>query len=276
MEKNSRFKKPSGIVEAEIELGTDPLELASAATPKELKSVEYFKKGTVPTTVSNRFDTLKDPSNLKFTNNNGVVTLTWNAAAIPDAINETYLREYFTNSMAYKVWAEKYLQERITYNNNTFGSFGYQVYMVANGVTTDLGFTTNTTFTTNINTSSKVSFIVKSSYQKFKNNQSTGLTINVTEGTSTNSLVIEYKGSTCSTLDSFNSLGASPKDKVKVTENDTDVTENSTISYVCKKEDGSEIDCSTLTNGVNYSITFTAKYNGLQKTKTIELKSTCN
>lgn len=276
MKKNSRFNRPNGIVEAEIELGTDPLKLASPATPKELRSVEYFKKGTVPTTVSNRFDTLSDPSNLKFTNNNGVVTLTWNAATTPNAINETYLREYFTNSTAYKVWAEKYLQQRIAYNNNTFGSFGYQVYMVANGITTDLGFTTNTTFTTNINTSSKVSFIVKSSYQKFKNNQSTGLTINVTEGASSNGLNIEYKGSSCSTLENFNSLGANPKNKVKVTENETDVTDNSTISYVCKKEDGAEIDCSTLASGVNYSIIFTAKYNGLQKTKTINLKNTCN
>ena len=231
---------------------------------------------TVPTTVSSRFDTLSDPSNLKFTNNNGVVTLTWNAATTPNAINETYLREYFTTSTAYKNWAEKYLQQRIAYNNNTFGSFGYQVYMVANGITTDLGFTTNTTFTTNINTSSKVSFIVKSSYQKFKNNQSIGLTINVTEGESSNGLNIEYKGSSCSTLENFNSLGANPKNKVKVTENGTDVTDNSTISYVCKKEDGTEIDCSTLASGVNYSIIFTAKYNGLQKTKTINLKNTCN
>ena len=276
MKKNSRFERPSGIVEAEIELGTDPLELASDATPKELRSVELFKKGTVPTTVSNRFDKLSDPSNLKFTNNNGVVTLTWNAASTPDAINETYLREYFTKSSAYKNWAEKYLQERINYNNNTFGSFGYEVYMVANGVTTDLGFTTNTTFSTNINTNSKVSFIVKSSYQKFKNNQSTGLTVNVTEGTSANNLVVEYKGNSCSTLEDFNSLGSSPKNKVKVTENGTDITENATISYTCKREDGTEIDCSSLTNGEKYSITFLAKYNGLQKTKTIELKTSCN
>lgn len=276
MKKNSRFNRPSGIVEAEIELGTDPIELASSSTPNELRSTEYFKKGTVPTTVSNRFDTLSDPNNLKFTNNNGVVTLTWNAAPTPDAINETYLRDYFTNSSVYKNWAEKYLAERINYNNNTFGSFGYQIYMIANGVTTDLGFTTNTTFTTNINTSSKISFVVKSSYQKFKSNQSNGLTINVSEGASTNNLNIEYKGSSCSTLENFNSLGTTPKSKIKVTENGVDVTENSTVSYTCKTSEGNEIDCSTLTSGVNYSITFTIKYNNLQKTKTIELKSSCN
>lgn len=276
MKKNSRFEKPNSVVEAEIELGTDPLQLASADTPSELRSTEYFKKGTAPTTVSNRFDKLTNPTNLKFTNNNGVVTLTWNAAAIPDAINETYLREYFTNSAAYKNWAEKYLQERINYNNNTFGSFGYHVYMVANGVTTDLGFTTATTYSTNINQNSKVSFIVKSSYQKFTNNQSSGVEITVNEGINENNLVIEYKGNSCSTLEEFNTLGTLPKNKVKVTNNNIDVTENSTISYTCKKEDNTDIDCSTLVNNTNYSITFNVKYNGITKTKTINIKNTCN
>lgn len=276
MKKNSRFEKPSGVVEAEIELGTDPLELASEYTPSELRSTEYFKKGTVPTTVSNRFDKLSNPSNLKYTNNSGVVTLTWDQANTPDAINESYLREYFTNSTAYKNWAEKYLQERITYNNNTFGSFGYHVYMVSNGVTTDLGFTTSTTYSTNINTSSKVSFIVKSSYQKFTSNQSSGIEVTVNEGISENNLSITYNGSECSTLTEFNSLGNSPKNKVKVLSNSTDITNDATISYVCKREDGTEIDCSSLENNTNYSITFTAKYNGLTKNKTINIKSVCN
>lgn len=276
MKKNSRFNRPNGIVEAEIELGTDPIELASEDTPSELRSVELFKKGFVPTTTSVRFAKLSNPSNLKFTNNNGVVTLTWDSAPVPDAINENYLREYFNNSSVYKTWADKYLQERINYNNNTFGSFGYHVYMVVNGVTTDLGFTTSNTFSTNINANANVSFVVKSSYQKFTNNQSSGVTINVASAATTNPLNITYKGSSCTTIQEFNSLGTSPKNKIKVLNNNEDVTEKSVISYTCKNETGTDVDCSSLTNGVNYSITFKAKYNGLEGSKTISIKSTCN
>lgn len=275
MKKNSRFSKPSGIVEAEIELGTDPLELASEDTPANLRSTELFKKGTVPTTTSNRFAKLSNPTNLKFTNNNGVVTLTWNNAPTPDAINETYIRDYFTKSTAYKNWAEKYIQDRINYNNNTFGSFGYHVYMVSNGNTVDLGFTTSNTYTTNINTNSKVSFIVKTSYQKFTNNQSSGVQVDVTESVIENNLSIEYLGASCSTLSNFTSLGNTPKSKIKVLNNGTNVTENSVITYTCKQENGTDINCSDLVDNTNYSITFTAKYNGLEKTKTINIKASC-
>ena len=148
--------------------------------------------------------------------------------------------------------------------------------MVANGITTDLGFTTSNTFSTNINANANVSFVVKSSYQKFTNNQSSGVTINVASAATTNPLNITYKGSSCTTIQEFNSLGTSPKNKIKVLNNNEDVTEKSVISYTCKNETGTDVDCSSLTNGVNYSITFKAKYNGLEGSKTISIKSTCN
>ena len=44
METNSRFKQPSSVVTATIELETNPLQLASEYTPSKLRSVEYFKR----------------------------------------------------------------------------------------------------------------------------------------------------------------------------------------------------------------------------------------
>ncbi len=44
MKKNSRFNRPNGIVEAEIELELTHLSLQALLLQKELRSVEYFKK----------------------------------------------------------------------------------------------------------------------------------------------------------------------------------------------------------------------------------------
>ncbi|MFJ8067182.1 PBP1A family penicillin-binding protein [Psychrobacillus sp. NPDC096426] len=61
-----RFSKPNSVVEATIERGTNPLQLASEYTPDELKRTELFVKGTEPTTVSEKFEQLElnAPTNL--------------------------------------------------------------------------------------------------------------------------------------------------------------------------------------------------------------------
>ncbi|GLC86997.1 transglycosylase domain-containing protein [Lysinibacillus piscis] len=50
-----RFKKPSTVVEATIEIGSKPLKLASDFTPAELRQTELFVRGTEPTEVSETF-----------------------------------------------------------------------------------------------------------------------------------------------------------------------------------------------------------------------------
>ena len=47
MKKNSTFRHPSGVVQVDIELETDPVQLASEYTPSNLRSKEYFKKTTI-------------------------------------------------------------------------------------------------------------------------------------------------------------------------------------------------------------------------------------
>lgn len=51
----SRFTRPSSVVEATIELGTNPVQLASAGTPPEKRRTELFVSGTAPTQVSNNY-----------------------------------------------------------------------------------------------------------------------------------------------------------------------------------------------------------------------------
>lgn len=76
-----RFKKPSSVVEATIEVGSDPLQLASDYTPDNLKSTELFVKGTEPTTVSEEYEQLElnAPSNLAvdYDEITSTATLSW-------------------------------------------------------------------------------------------------------------------------------------------------------------------------------------------------------
>ena len=50
------FKKPSTVVEATIEVGSNPLRLASNYTPSELRQTELFVRGTEPTEVSSVYE----------------------------------------------------------------------------------------------------------------------------------------------------------------------------------------------------------------------------
>ena len=172
---NAKFNKPASVKTATVELGTSPLQLASDYTPDNLKEQAYFKEGTVPTETSTRFSKLGDINNLRATSTATSVTLSWDAAPLPDQKNDQYLRDYFNNDKsAYKPWAEKYYQERVNYNNSVFGDFGYRVYMVTSAGAQEIGFTTNTTFTTNVQFSTPTRFIVKASYRNFIANMSNG------------------------------------------------------------------------------------------------------
>ena len=176
----SRFKQPSGVVSATIELGTYPLQLASEHTPSNLRSTELFKAGYEPTEVSSRFDTLANPTNGKSTYDGSTIRISWDAIGTPDAINPDYLEEYFNGTFSnyYSNYAEKYYQARIEYNNANIGTIGYQVYLQdTSGNLISLGYTTNNYFTYTATPGTDYTFVVKSAYSIFKNNMSTGLTI---------------------------------------------------------------------------------------------------
>ncbi|MDE6292097.1 MAG: hypothetical protein K2L98_00285, partial [Bacilli bacterium] len=271
MKKNSKFKRPRGVTTVEIELETDPVQLASEYTPSDLRSSETYIKGQAPSEVSTRFSKLDNPSNLSYQSTSNSITLSWTPAATPNAVNTEYLTEYFNKSAVYKTWAEKYLQRRLEYNNANIGSFGYQVYLKNQTGTYDLGFTTNTTFTTNVQFDASTTFIVKSSYQKFKANQSNGISVVVapnstvnnipqnqttTSTTEASKLSITYLGPSCSTVDDFKALGSNTKDKILVKENGVDVTNNATVSMDCYLASDPDTggQCNNLISGKEYIV----------------------
>lgn len=182
---DQKFSVPSGIVSVEVEKETFPTQLASEYTPSDLRSVELFKEGTEPTEVSNRFAKLDAPTNGSYTFNGTILTLKWNGIKTPEAIDSSYLQNYFNTY--YDNHASKYYERRLSYNNSYVGSLGYNIYKKeANGTLTYVGRTdgTSTSFTTT--DTGTVTYVIKSAYSLFTSNMSDGLEIKVNLGMDSN------------------------------------------------------------------------------------------
>ena len=273
------WKKPSSVVTATIELETIPLSLASDYTPTNLKSVEYFKSGTVPDEVSSRFSELSNPTNLKANYNINSVDLSWTPIKTPDAININYLTDYYKEG--YKTFADKYLQNRLKYNEENIGNIGYEIYISnSSGGYTSLGFTTNSNFTYNGSLSEQRTFMVKSSYSKFKDNMSSGITVSVAPTgditpTATNNWRIELNGGTMTVQEYYDFInqGNSP---IKVIDSGYDVTKQATINTTCTDSEDKPIsNCDTLNCNNGYIVQHSATYNGKTRIVTRTLTEGC-
>ena len=266
---NSRFKQPSTVTTATVELETNPIQLASEYTPSNLKRVEYFKVKTVPEDVSSRFSQLSNPTNLKVSVTPIVnhAELTWTAIPTPDAISESYLKEYFNNG--YSVWADKYYQKRLTYNKSNIGSIGYHVYVDNGNGYTDLGFTTKTSYTYTGTVNSNTKFMVKSSYSIFKANKSSGVEVSVNSSSNEPSnpstdWTASLNGAAKITVAAFYKL-FNNNNLVKVISGGKVV--NAKVTTTCFDSDGDEVNCKTLDCKQSYDVQHTISYNN--KTKTI-------
>lgn len=185
--KNSKFTKPDTVISSKYEKETIPTELPSEYTPANLIGTDVFKKGTEPSKVSTRFAQLNNPTNGRGSESNGLITLSWSAIQTPNAINQSYLQNYFKEN--YGNQAESYLSRRIEYNNSNIGNIGYQVYLKTDTGEQSLGYTTETEYRYQAPSSGNYTFIVRSAYSIFKSNMSSGLIINVKSssgGSSTN------------------------------------------------------------------------------------------
>jgi len=284
------WKKPNSVVTATVELETIPLQLASEYTPDKLKSTEYFKAGTLPD-ESTRFSRLENPTNLKANYTIGSVNLTWTGIKKPDAIDEAYLTEYFKNG--YKTFADKYLEKRLNYNEQNIGTNGYHVYISnSSGAYTDLGFTTNTTFTYTGTLTQTTTFMVKSSYSKFKDNMSSGVTISVsptgdvsnnnqnnnssTTISPTNNWRIELNGDSNLTVQGYYDFINSGESPIKVIDSGTDVTNNAKITTTCWDSNNEPLtSCATMDCNNSYYVQHTATYNNKSKSVSRNLSAGC-
>jgi penicillin-binding protein 1A len=174
--KGQHFTKPSGIVTSAIEKETIPLQLPSEYTPEAMRSSDIFKEGNEPTDVSTRYAKLDNPTNGTSYFDGISLKLTWNAISTPEAINTTYLQEYYNKY--FDTSASSYYEKRIATNTSEFGTLGYNIYLEnSDGTLSYVGRTESNSYTITSPPSGNVTYIVKASYSKFTSNASDGLSI---------------------------------------------------------------------------------------------------
>ena len=273
---NKKFKNPGGIVSAEVEFETIPAQKPSQYTPSNLKKSYLFISGTEPSEVSSRFSKLSDPTNYTYSLNGRTLDVSWTSPGTPDAVDETYLTNYFNTG--YTIWAQKYLDKRKSYNNSNIGNFGFAVYLTSGSSSTYVTWTQDTSVSIDLNKYSGYfdGVIIKSMYSKFKSNASDGIKILFDSDTpiGTNyevsmlGLTYSYKVG-----ESYKELGNSYVDGITLNGTSilSDVTNLKVAATSVTNSDGKSISLSEITNEtgtykVTYTITFT--YNGVNTTKT--------
>ena len=277
--KNVKFKNPGGISSVEVELETIPAQKPSAYTPKDLRKSYLFINGTEPSEASTRFSKLSDPSNYTYSLNGNSLNLSWESPGTPDAISTDYLTNYFNTG--YTIWAQKYLNKRISYNNSKIGKFGFLIYLTSGSSSTYVGWTENTNYTINLNNypGSYDGVIIKSAYSTFRRNASDGIKILFSSSPNTpvtNNYEVSMLGLSTSLKvnDTYNVLGTSAIESITL--NGTNIKSSVTnlkvgVTAITKNGASTSISTSDITKEagtyrVTYTITFT--YNGVNTTKT--------
>lgn len=241
----SNFVKPAGVVEVQVEKGSDPVKLASDKTPSELVITELFKLGTEPTEISTKYIELDNVTNLKGNLNNNTLTLTWNSVAKQKDCDESW------------------------------GNIAYRIYSVDGNDLKLVKTTTSTNASLTVTSKSPNKYIIKTIYESYAGNMSSGAEITVAlpkEEEITIALKGQYSMSiTVNTT--FTDPGYSVKEgnidvtsKAKVTKKITDTSTNNTV----EKIDTSKVGTYKITYNINYGETSKT----LTRTVTIAPKST--
>lgn len=266
------FTMPDSVVASQVEFGTWPAQLPSEYTPSDLIRTEYFKKGTQPTEVSQRFSQLNDVTNLQSEVDGRTVKLTWDFK-VPEVVTESYLKTYFSQSV-FGNGTNGFVQQRLSYNQNTLGGLGFGIYLEdVDGTTTEVEFTTDTeyVFTVPSSYSSRnATIIVKAEYRSFKSNASKGVTENVTitGGSIIKSLKVDIGDSVVNSK-----VGEYKENDITIRYNGISIdNSDASISYKLYSSSGSQLgnysSANELQNKVNtlsagnYKISYIVSYKG--------------
>jgi penicillin-binding protein 1A len=170
----NKFPVPKSVTKVVVERGTEPAMLPSEWTPSNMRSTEYFKKGTEPTEVSPRYKTLPNPTNVDINNNNGQIVLTWDPITKPNYITNELLKVFGKQQDKYVNWMNQQDLEIL-------GTIGYEVYLKEPTQLKFIGWTDKTSFTHKPNQGGTLTYIIKSCYSIYKNNRSTGHEITISD-----------------------------------------------------------------------------------------------
>ena len=235
--KGSNWTKPNGVVEVRVEMGTWPAALASEYTPESNVVTELFKAGTEPTSTSSKYSKLPDPTGLKGSISDNVLTLSWNAVT---ATNTSQLGSLYKSG-----------------RDDSLGSIIYKVYgKDSNGNLSFIKDVDGTSTTINVNTESPTTYVVKAAYASYSATASDGASVTISLANVKANIEVKLNVSE-STEVALNSPVAVSKNDVQVLADGKDVTSKADITF-------NNIDTSS---AGTYSVTYTIKYNGNTYTK---------
>ena len=273
------WRMPSSVVAVEVERETWPAKLPSEFTPTNMRTTEYFVRGTQPTEVSNRFAKINDVTNLKSTKvDTNTIKLTWDYTT-PDVLTDEYISAYFTSSTVFGKNTQSLVDKRKEYNKNTLGDIVFEIYKQDDDNTlTLLATTKENTYT--YKGYGDANLLIIASHEKFKANASSGIKIklNLAEYVP-EELTATLKGSTTIITD----LGKYKENGFKnITYGNLNVMSTATIDYqvdvngtITNYNSASALE--TYINSLpagTYNITYVVTYltNSVKKTRKVILR----
>ena len=263
---DSSFSKPDGIVEVEVEKYTGTPLLPSANTPADARSVEVFKASSKPTETSARFNTLGNVSDLKATVSGNKATITWNEIGTPEALDSGYWKPFVDKAFNVAKDQQSYLSQVVGYSSSVLGSVVYNVYLKTNNGLSLLTSASGNSATVKLPNSSNPTIVVKTSYSIFGAAESSGVETSVNyKGVSASDVKITPSSYSID-WESGSNFSHTPKDKVKVTLDGEDVTDevNFSISTIINKATNEKAQSNDLANKVGtYLVTYDLKYSGI-------------
>lgn len=263
----STFPKSNDVVSVRIEKECLGDCVASEFTPADMATTEYFKKGTAPTGVSDRFARLENVTNLVATQSDRNITLSWTPVITPNAISVEYLTTYFNELIKDDKTRENAYNTRIEYNNKNVGTIVYNIYLKkSDGELQYLGTTPNSSYNYQLSSGGSYEFVVKTSYTIFKDNASTGVSTSVSAVVDTINVGLSGSESITNSIGTpYHELG------IIVTKNGIDVTSDASYTYKIKDASSNDIGYIPYTEAGTYKIEYTITYQGqsYKKTRTV-------
>ena len=186
------WNPPSSVVAVQVEAETWPAKLPSENTPKEMITTEYFIRGTQPTQVSERYQTLSEVTNPSVNVIGNKATISWNYT-MPTVLTDEYIDKYFSNSIFAKS-KNDLIEKRKKYNKDTLGEIGFAIYKENTDGTLELLTYTNE-YSYTFEGYEPTTIVIKAEHQKYKTNASNGTKMNIALSGATNeSLIATLEG----------------------------------------------------------------------------------
>ncbi len=177
-EKGTKFTKPNGVIEIEIEKDSYPIALPSENTPSDMITTALFKKGTEPTEVSTRFTALNNVSNLKGSTSGNKVTISWNGITPPNHMTAEGIRNIYKDLFKKDSYLEDYINAQLNYNNSIFGQIEYHIYRKnKDGSLVLMAKSSENEVTFTETSNGKNTYIIKTSYSILTQAASSGVEI---------------------------------------------------------------------------------------------------